>query len=77
MTHKAPLAAAFDLPPDVPAATQRLRRPRSIYRILGPMPVAALEAMQGYGLDDGEIGRYYGVTPATVRRLRRVLTAPL
>lgn len=40
---------------------------------LGPMPDAALRAMVGYGLNEREIGRYFGVTPSSVRRLTRSL----
>ncbi|MEZ5911012.1 MAG: hypothetical protein R3D84_01325 [Paracoccaceae bacterium] len=42
---------------------------------LGPMPREALKALQAYGMDDDDIGRYYGVSAASVRRLKRVLTA--
>ena len=36
---------------------------------LGPEPASSLEAMIGYGLDEVDIARYYGVTPSTIRRL--------
>ena len=53
-------------------ATTR-RQHRLIFEKLGPVPDLALQAMEGYGLNDNEIGRYFRVTPATVGRLRRVL----
>jgi len=31
--------------------------------------------MAGYGMNDSEIARYYGVTKSTVKRLRRALPA--
>lgn len=40
---------------------------------LGPSPEAALRAMVGYGLNEREIGRYFGVTPSSIRRLKRSL----
>ncbi|TCO73034.1 antitoxin Xre-like helix-turn-helix domain-containing protein [Rhodovulum euryhalinum] len=40
---------------------------------LGPMPDAALRAMAGYGLSDQEMARYFGVTPSSLRRLKRSL----
>lgn len=42
---------------------------------LGPMPDASLRAMTEYGLSDQEIGTYFGLTPSTIRRLRRTLAA--
>lgn len=52
------------------------RRPRrfGVRAKLGPMPGASLQAMDDYGLNDIEIGHYYGLTPSTVRRLRRALS---
>ena len=41
----------------------------------GPLPGEALCAMAGYGMNDSEIARYYGVTKSTVKRLRRALPA--
>ncbi len=38
---------------------------------LGRLPDLSLRAMQDYGLSDQEIGRYFEVTPSSVRRLRR------
>lgn len=50
-------------------------RPRvhPVFGKLGPMPAASLRAMVGYGLNEAEIGRYFGVTPSSVRRLKRSL----
>ena len=39
----------------------------------GPLPGEALRAMSGYGMNDTEIARYFGVTRSTVKRLRRTL----
>lgn len=47
-----------------------------IERKLGRIPDRALRAMDDYGLDDCEIGRYFDVTPSSVRRLRRALGCP-
>ncbi|WP_371054927.1 hypothetical protein [Rhodosalinus sp. K401] len=44
-------------------------------RKLGPMPAASLRAMRDYGLADAEIARYYGMTPASVARCRRLFCA--
>jgi len=38
--------------------------------MLGQMPRASLSAMVDYGLSDTEIGRYYGLSSATITRLR-------
>lgn len=38
---------------------------------LGPYPGEALTAMVAYGLNDVEIGRYYGIASEAVLRLRR------
>lgn len=43
---------------------------------LGPMPDAALRAMAGYGLSEQEVARYFGVTPSSLRRLKRSLNVP-
>ncbi|TCP42439.1 antitoxin Xre-like helix-turn-helix domain-containing protein [Rhodovulum marinum] len=40
---------------------------------LGPVPDAALRAMAGYGLSDHEMARYFGVTPSSLRRIKRSL----
>ncbi|HDR29805.1 hypothetical protein [Rhodovulum sp.] len=40
---------------------------------LGPMPDATLRAMTGYGLSDQEMARYFGMTPSSLRRLKRSL----
>ena len=40
---------------------------------LGPLPGESLRAMTGYGMNDREIARYYGLTKSTVKRLRRTL----
>ncbi|GAA0285013.1 antitoxin Xre-like helix-turn-helix domain-containing protein [Rhodovulum strictum] len=40
---------------------------------LGPVPGEALRAMSGYGLSDQEMARYFGVTPSSLRRLKRSL----
>ncbi|MGC9418462.1 MAG: hypothetical protein ACP5EN_05750 [Rhodovulum sp.] len=40
---------------------------------LGPVPDASLRAMAGYGLSDHEMARYFGVTPSSLRRLKRSL----
>jgi len=53
---------------DVPPDEHRL-----IVGKLGPAPGASLRAMVGYGLSEKEIGRYFGVTPSSVRRLKRTL----
>lgn len=47
---------------------------RLLNRKLGPMPAASLRAMRDYGLGDEEIARYYGMTPASVARCRRLLS---
>lgn len=39
---------------------------------LGPLPREALAAMAGYGLSDGEIGRYYDIATSTITDLRRI-----
>ncbi len=44
-------------------------------RKLGPMPADSLRAMRDYGLGDAEIARYYGMTPASVARCRRLFCA--
>ncbi|MEI4196847.1 hypothetical protein [Roseovarius sp. E0-M6] len=41
-----------------------------IAEMLGDMPRASLSAMVDYGLSDSEIGKYYGLSSATIRRLR-------
>ncbi|WP_343079692.1 hypothetical protein [Ostreiculturibacter nitratireducens] len=59
-----------------PVPGSRLPRPHHGLRAkLGPMPGASLRAMDAYGLSDREIAHYYGLTPSTVRRLRRALMA--
>ena len=50
-----------------------LRNCKMIRRKLGPAPVESLEALYGYGLSDREVGRYFGITPSSVRRLNRTL----
>ena len=50
-----------------------LRQHRLIRQKLGPTPAASLEALYGYGLSDREVGRYYGITPSSIRRLSRTL----
>ncbi len=40
---------------------------------LGYLPKLSLEAMDGYGLSDEEIGHYFHITPSSIRRLRRAL----
>ncbi len=56
-------------------APRPVMRPRlhPVFGKLGPMPAASLRAMVGYGLNEAEIGRYFGVTPSSVRRLKRSL----
>jgi hypothetical protein len=49
------------------------KRHDRIIKKLGPFPGDALSAMAGYGMNDQEIARYYGVTKSTVKRLRRIL----
>ena len=51
-------------------------RPGSPLDKLGDDPGAALHALRDYGLNDHEIGQYYGYTPATVRRLRHFFHGP-
>ena len=46
---------------------------RLILEKLGPMPQASLAAMAGYGLSEQEIGHYFGITPCSITRLKRVL----
>ncbi len=43
---------------------------------LGQLPDLALQAMDGYGLNDREIGHYFDVSPSSIRRLRRALGGP-
>ena len=43
---------------------------KSIAEMLGQMPRASLSAMVDYGLSDTEIGKYYGLSSATITRLR-------
>lgn len=43
---------------------------------LGRVPDLALRALDDYGLTDQDIGRYFAVTPSSVRRLRRALGCP-
>lgn len=45
-------------------------RRRRIAETLGSAPRESLAAMAGYGLSDGEIGRYCGLPPRAVTRLR-------
>ncbi|SIO05031.1 hypothetical protein SAMN05444722_0238 [Rhodovulum sp. ES.010] len=40
---------------------------------LGPAPGATLQAMSGYGLSESDLARYFGVTPSSIRRLKRSL----
>lgn len=49
------------------------KRHDRIIEKLGPCPGDALSAMAGYGMNDREIARYYGLTRSTVKRLRRIL----
>ncbi len=44
---------------------------RLILKKLGHLPKRSLEAMGDNGLSDDDIGRYFQITPALVRRLRR------
>lgn len=53
-----------------PKAREQHRR---ILERLGPEPDNSLRSMTGYGLSDEEIARYYGITSASVRRLKCVL----
>ena len=66
-------------PPTYPGServSQRtLLQHKLILSKLGPMPGRTLGAMDGYGLNDREIGVYFGVSSASVRRLRKALCA--
>jgi hypothetical protein len=46
---------------------------RRICDKLGPEPDQSLRAMTGYGLSDEEIAKYYGISYASLRRLKSVL----
>ncbi len=41
-----------------------------IFELLGPCPAQSLQAMIDYGLNDAEIGRYYGIPAKTIECLR-------
>ena len=56
--------------PPKPKAREKHRR---IFDKLGPEPDQSLRSMTGYGLSDEEIAKYYGITCASVRRLKGVL----
>lgn len=53
-----------------PKAQEKHRR---ILEKLGPEPHQSLRAMTDYGLSDEEIAKYYGISYASVRRLKSVL----
>ena len=57
------------IPPE-PEAREKHRR---VLEKLGPEPDQSLRAMTGYGLSDEEIAKYYGISYASVRRLKSVL----
>lgn len=59
-----------------PPGAGRPETPHSVTRKLGDMPDAALRALRDYGLSDAEIARYHGLSPASVRRLCRLLSVP-
>jgi hypothetical protein len=46
---------------------------RLILEKLGRLPKLSLQAMDGYGLSDEDIGQYFQVSPSSIRRLRRAL----
>ena len=52
-----------------PSSLAAARR-RRIAETLGSAPRESLAAMAGYGLSDDEIGRYYGLPPRAVTKLR-------
>lgn len=41
-----------------------------VIEALGPMPTEALVAMVDYGLNDAEIGRYFGISETAITNLR-------
>ena len=45
---------------------------KKITEKLGPMPRESLQAMTGYGLNDVEIARYYGIDADAISRLRHI-----
>ncbi len=62
MPHHPP--CPFSLP--APSITEAF----AILDALGPVPSSALAAMVDYGLNDTEIGRYYGLPSEAVAALR-------
>jgi hypothetical protein len=65
----------------LPDNRKTLKIPEKTYRQhqllldkLGYLPKLSLEAMDGYGLNDEEIGHYFQVTPSSIRRLRRAFS---
>lgn len=46
------------------------RLPKYLFERMGPDPAESLLAMVDYGLNDDEIGRYYGITSTTIRHFR-------
>mgnify|MGYP001554648100 CR=1 FL=1 len=62
----------FNFKTGKPASKTRVQHRRILER-LGPEPDLSLRSMTGYGLSDVEIAKYYGITPASVRRLKSIL----
>lgn len=62
MPHRLP--CPFSLP------ARSMTEAFAILDALGPAPCAALAAMVGYGLNDAEIGRYYGVPSEAIAAFR-------
>ena len=56
-----------------PAGSEGSKERVLIVSKLGRVPDLALQALDDYGLTDQDIGRYFSVTPSSVRRLRRAL----
>ena len=62
----------FNFKTGKPGPKKRVQHRRILERF-GPEPDLSLRSMTGYGLNDVEIGKYYGISSASVRRLKSVL----
>lgn len=59
------------LPSDGPSSTLGMEDAFRVLEALGPMPGEALAAMVDYGLNDVEIGRYFGLPHDMIAILRQ------
>jgi hypothetical protein len=55
------------------ASARTSNQHRLILGKFGRLPKLSLQAMDGYGLSDEDIGQYFKVTPSSIRRLKRAL----